>query len=222
MSKSKKIAFDFSKENNHYDMLAKAYLQNDFIVNKLFNLLKSDKSKITNTLGKIMIYENIITYRICYLIRARQNEINFSIKNNRLKIKEDNPQNLLREDLTFGSLIKIIEYLFKNNLLIGKLKNFNIARNKLTHFMHLDFYSTKNLFEESKRLCLLAEDILLEIKKEDDIIGKEILKNVKISTVLNAEEFVAMERDKENAIFKNPEDVNNNLKIIKKIKNKYE
>lgn len=214
----KKIAFDFLKEKNSNDMIAKAYMQSDFVDKKLLGLLKLNCSKITNSLGKVMIYENIISYKLCYFIRARQNEINFSTKSTKLKIKENNPQNLLKEDLTFGVLVKIIDSLFKNSCLVDKLNQFNDVRNKLTHFMHIGFSSVDELFKKSKEACFLAEDILLDFKKKEKRISKKIIKRIKVPEFINAEALTEMANDKKNAKFKDPEDISQNLKIYKKNK----
>lgn len=214
----KKIAFDFLKEKNSKDMIAKACMQSDFVDKKLLGLLKLKYSKKISSLGKVMIYENIISYKLCYFIRARQNEINFLMRSTKLKVKESNPQDSLREDLTLGTLIKVVDFLLKDNCLMDKLNQFNDVRNKLTHFMHIGFYDVGELFKNSEEACLLARDILLDLEKEDKRIGKKIIKKIKVPEFINAEELVKMENDRRSAKFKNPEDINKNLKIYKKNK----
>jgi hypothetical protein len=205
----KKVVFDFEKEKNPIDRIAVMFLQDNYINRELKKLVNNDNKN--KYLGKILVYENIIAYKLSYLIRARQEKINSEISLKRFKIKKDNPLILMKENKTLGELIGIYRNLLSTETsLLKKMSRFNTERNVLTHFMHLGFDSSSSIRKKAKSICLLSEKLIIELEKERKNL--QIPFNIKIPKIIKVSDLMEFGKQRSEAVFSNPDDIIGNLK----------
>jgi len=209
---AKKPCFDFMKEKNTYNLLALGLLQFNF-QEKLANFIDN---KDVVWLGRVVVYENILSYKLAYLIGARERMINDFLKDNKNKIKPKHPQDLLKENKTFGDLITIFEGLYyKETPLIIKLKEFNKKRNKLTHFMHLGYPDIDKVLKDAQDVCDISRELVRLFQEEEEVCSKDF--KLEIPSVISSDELMKMESDKKTSKYGEPEDVDGNLEKYKKL-----
>lgn len=196
------------KEGNSYDFVAMYFMRQHFVEKELAEAAR--KSPTITYLGKLVIWENILSYKLAFYVRAIQNRINEKISAKRNYIKTDDPIGLLGSDKTLGGLIIKLEELNPQNKHLAFLKKINSDRNTLTHYMHLGFTDIKNITLKARGLTIRMDRAVREISTELRKITPNL--RVKIPKTIVLSELAKSEREKASARYPDYLKVKDNLK----------
>jgi len=134
------------------------------------NEIRKEKS----FLGKLLLQENYIFFKVIRLLIIMVNFINISdifLKNKYLskvnKIRINLPKkDKFSQNYTLGELIGLLKiFKIEGSTIIEKLKEYNTNRNKLTHKMFDKYSDIKLVKKDAKKLIICGDKILDEINK---------------------------------------------------------
>ena len=198
------------RDGNPVDLGSMYMMRHYFIDKKLRGLEKN--TKVLQYLGRVILYENILSYQLSYLIRAIQNQINSKLKKKRLFIKTDDPIDLLGSNLTFGALVFRLKSLSPKNILLADLRKFNEDRNTLTHYMHLGFSNTKDISLKARGLAVRAGGLIDRVASQREKVTPKF--KVRIPKVINISELVRFMKERDIALYPFSDKTEDNLKTF--------
>lgn len=205
----RKPKINLDKNGNPVDFVSMYFMRQHFIEKELAVAAKSSSTVVY--LGRLVILENILCYKLAYYIRAIQNEINSKISFARKFIRIEDPIDLLGSTATLGSLVFEIEKLRPKSILLISLKKILADRNELTHYMHLGFSNVKDV-------QMRARDLTLRINRMLDRVGKETksitppFKVPRIPRVINISKLIQYEKERNSAKYPDYDKPAENLK----------
>ena len=212
---NRKPKIDPQKDGNSIDFVSMHLMRQHFIDKKLFEARTNQPTVLY--LGKLMILENILAYKLVHVLTALQNQINAKLISKRIQIKVDDPIGLLSSNATLGTLILYIEKISPKNPNLKALQKFNLDRNLLTHYMHLGFSNTREITLRARSLSLRAEKLITSLEAYRKNITPPF-KLSRIPKVIDISKLIAFEKERASAIYPNPEKVEDNLKKFNKKK----